>query len=143
MIVLYCDDSFFYESEYSQKMNHKLEVILKESLIQCVCISITKKVDEQIDAFAAKFPSTTFIKSHNFIQFEENKFELTDHSLNLNEEQLHPFSGTICLVDTISCQWQRYYLDLFPDQETDVAQIINDFIEDFMHELFSKTDKEN
>lgn len=143
MIVLYCDDSFFLDSDYSKKMNHKLEVIIKEEMIQCVCISMCKDVNAKIDELASKMNLTTFIKSKNRIKFEDQELVLDDQYLKLNDEIIKPFSGTICLVDTLTNKWNRIYLDLFPDQETDMMAILNDAFEDFIHDIFKTCDKEN
>ena len=143
MIILYCDDSFFLNTEYSKKMNHKLEVILKEGNINCVCISICQDVNQAIDIFSKKFEYILFVKSYTRIKFEENTINVTATSLEWNDKKIHPFAHTICYVDTITFEYNRYYLDLFPNQETDIASIMNDAYEDFLQLLFKTTDKEN
>lgn len=143
MMLLYCDDSFFLDTDYSKKMKHKLEVIIKEEAIQCVCISVGKDVHDCIDDFASKHSYTTFVKSKNRIKFEEQEIVLNHTSLRIQDEIIQPFSGTICFVDTKTSKWNRIYLDLFPDQETDIMAIMNDAFEDFIHDLFKTCDKEN
>lgn len=143
MKILYCDDSFFLDTSFSKKMKHKLEVIIREEDIRVVCISIQNDVHQSIDEMAKIFAQTTFIKSCIRIKFEEHEFVLNQNSISFLDRQIVPLSGSICLIDTLTLEWNRIYLELFPDQETDTKMIIENGFEDFLHDLLFKDQKVN
>ena len=45
-------------------------------------------------------------------------------------EEIRGFAGTLCVIDTTTLKWKRIYLDLFPDEETDIITLLTEAIEE-------------
>ena len=60
----------------------------------------------------------------------EIRFLLTNNTLRMPNEEIRGFAGTLCVIDTTTLKWKRIYLDLFPDEETDIITLLTEAIEE-------------
>ena len=101
MKIYYIDDSFFAHSEFARQMAYKLEVLLRENEL-----------------------------STQTVEIDGNSFLLTNNTLRMPNEEIRGFAGTLCVIDTTTLKWKRIYLDLFPDEETDIITLLTEAIEE-------------
>lgn len=141
MFVLYIDDSFFGASDFSRDMRYKLRVLLKETPIENVWISNAKTDSHIIENFFREFPDIHYKESTLRISQDKKDWVLSNTSLKVEDITIRPYSGTYCLVDTKSGQYERIYLDFFPQEETDLVSIFMDSIQEAMDHLSPKKEK--
>lgn len=141
MFVIYIDDSFFGTSDFSRDMRYKLRVLLNESSLDHVWISNARTNSETIERFFKEFEDISYTESTvRFVQ-DQKEWVLTNTSLQCEDVCIRPFSGTYCLVDTKTLQYERIYLDLFPQEETDLATIFTEAIQDALRKISGSKEK--
>lgn len=141
MFVIYIDDSFFGTSDFSRDMRYKLRVLLNESPLDHVWISNARTNSETIERFFKEFEDISYTESTvRFVQ-DQKEWGLTNTSLQCEDVCIRPFSGTYCLVDTKTLQYERIYLDLFPQEETDLATIFSEAIQDALRKISGSKEK--
>lgn len=141
MFILYIDDSFFGHSEFSRDMRYKLRVLLQESFIREVWISNARTQSDVIARFFQEWEDVHYQESTKRIQVEEKEWILSNTSLQCGEVCIRPFSGTYCLVDTETSHYERIYLDLFPQEETDLVSIFMETIQNTIERLTGTDEK--
>lgn len=141
MFVIYIDDSFFGTSDFSRNMRYKLRVLLQESPIDHVWISNAKTKSETIAGFFKEFEDISYKESTVRFKQDEKEWILTNTSLQCEDVCIRPFSGTYCLVDTKTLQYERIYLDLFPQEETDLATIFSEAIQEALEKISGMKEK--
>lgn len=132
MKIYYIDDSFFAHSEFARQMAYKLEVLLKENEISYLLISASKNIEKEVKRFEERLKEykIKFKLSTQTVEIDGNSFLLTNNMLRLADEEIRGFAGTLCVIDTNTLQWKRIYLDLFPDEETDIITLLTEAIEE-------------
>lgn len=132
MKIYYIDDSFFTHSEFARQMAYKLEVLLKENRIDYLLISVSKNTEKEIKRFEERLKEykIEFKLSTQTVEIGESSFLLTNNMLRLPNEEIRGFAGTLCVIDTNTLEWKRIYLDLFPDEETDIITLLTEAIEE-------------
>ena len=132
MKIYYIDDSFFTHSEFSRQMAYKLEVLLRENEINYLLISVSKNTEKEIKRFEERLRKfkIEFKLSTQTVEIDGNSFLLTNNTLRMPNEEIRGFAGTLCVIDTMTLKWKRIYLDLFPDEETDIITLLTEAIEE-------------
>ena len=132
MLIYYIDDSFFTRSEFAFQMSYKLEVLLRENIVDYVLISVSKNTLREIERFEERLKEykIKFILSTQNIDIDGKTFLLSNSTLRLPNEEIRCYSGTVCVIDTDTMKWKRLYLDLFPEEETDIITLITEAIEE-------------
>ena len=132
MKIYYIDDSFFAHSEFARQMAYKLEVLLRENEINYLLISVSKNTEKEIKRFEERLKEfkIEFKVSTQTVEIDGNSFLLTNNTLRMPNEEIRGFAGTLCAIDTTTLEWNRIYLDLFPDEETDIITLLTEAIEE-------------
>ena len=132
MKIYYIDDSFFTHSEFARQMAYKLEVLLRENEINYLLISVSKNTEKEIKRFEERLKEfkIEFKLSTQTVEIDGNSFLLTNNTLRMPNEEIRGFAGTLCVIDTTTLKWKRIYLDLFPDEETDIITLLTEAIEE-------------
>lgn len=132
MKIYYIDDSFFTHSEFARQMAYKLEVLLRENEINYLLISVSKNTEKEIKRFEERLKKfkIEFKLSTQTVEIDGNSFLLTNNTLRMPNEEIRGFAGTLCVIDTTALKWKRIYLDLFPDEETDIITLLTEAIEE-------------
>lgn len=132
MLIYYIDDSFFSNTDFSRSMRYKLEVLIRENNVSHVLISTSKDKEKQIDRFKERIKDfdVEFVLSTQAIDLNGNRLVLTNSMLRLPSEDVRCFSGTVCVIDGETLKWERIYLDLFPEEETDIVSLLTEALEE-------------
>lgn len=141
MFVIYIDDSFFGTSDFSRDMRYKLRVLLNETPLNHVWISNVRTKSETIERFFKEFDDISYTESTIRFMQDQKEWILTNTSLQCEDVCIRLFSGTYCLVDTETLQYERIYLDLFPQEETDLATIFTEAIQDALRKISGSKEK--
>lgn len=141
MFIVYIDDSFFGNSDFSRDMRYKLRVLLKEMPISEVWISNSHTKSDVINRFFEEFEEVHYKESTNRFVVDDKEWILSNAMLQCKEVTIRPFSGTYCLVDTQTLHYERIYLDLFPQEETDLVSIFMETIQEVMDRMSGNDEK--
>lgn len=124
MFLLYIDDSFFGRSDFARDMRYKLRVILKEMPWKEVLVSNAKTPQKEINRFFKEFPKVHYHVSTERFVLEQREWILSNTMLQVDTVKIRPFTGTYCLIDTDTLEYERIYLDFFPQEETDIITLL-------------------
>ena len=122
-------------------MRYKLRVLLNETPLNHVWISNVRTKSETIERFFKEFDDISYTESTIRYMQVQKEWILTNTSLQWEDVCIRPFSGTYCLVDTETLQYERIYLDLFPQEETDLATIFTEAIQDALRKISGSKEK--
>ena len=124
MWILYIDDSFFTTGEFAQSMRYKLRVLVQEMTLDTIWISASKTSEEKIRRFFQERQDLHLKLSTARISSESREWILSNSSLSSGDVCIRPYAGTYCLVNTETGEYERLYLDLFPQEETDLQTLM-------------------
>ena len=140
MYFLYMDDSFFGSSDFSRDMRYKLQVTLKEMPIDHVLVSNAKTKQSVIEHFFEEFGDIDVKISTTRWNQDGREWVLSNQMLSQEDLQIRPYAGTYCIVDSDTLIYERIYLDLFPQEETDMVSILTEAIQKAMGSLEESKD---
>lgn len=134
MIAYYIDDSFFGNSEFSKNMLYKLEVLLKESQAKKLLISSSRDCNKEIASFSNRLKEyeIEILQSTQSLEIDSVSMILSNGMLRFNKEEIRCFAGTVVEIDTENFEYHRIYLDLFPNEETDLISLLEEEIDAYL-----------
>ena len=142
MKFYYIDDSYFRDSAFLLEMRKRLFHLCQKQDVHMIFVSGSDAHATGLDNFLSM--------CHDFdiqVLMSPATFEIDDVKGVLNTTSLEiqgcaPFqsySGSLIYYDSNTCEYERYYLELFLKHETDAfVDVLSDELEEVLKELIHK-----